>query len=373
MSRILVIEDEPNLRRNILDFLELEGFEVLEASDGQIGIDSARANKPDLIVSDISMPNMDGYNALLELRKDESSAHIPIIFLSAMADRSFVRHGMELGADDYLTKPFSYPELLAAIQARLSRQVVHETAASKELETVKKRLARVVSHEMRTPVASILMVQNLLSAQLDTLETHEIRDILDSLQAGSYRIYHLAEQLALITQLDTNTLSQKVVNEFGFATPIWTVLVAAVNLSRRFAYRNPTGGVQVDERDKTSVVICNTPSLTHAIAEIIANGLDYSPAGRDVIVSQWTRDSWVYISITDCGAGMSEDQINHAVLDFEQIDRDRNEQQGLGLGLYLARRIVEAHQGQLDVVSRPGSGTQITISLPLYEEQQTGR
>ena len=96
-------------------------------------------------------------------------------------------------------------------------------------------------------------------------------------------------------------------------------------------------------------------------------------AGRDVIVSQWTRDSWVYISITDCGAGMSEDQINHAVLDFEQIDRDRNEQQGLGLGLYLARRIVEAHQGQLDVVSRPGSGTQITISLPLYEEQQTGR
>jgi len=158
MSRILVIEDEPNLRKNILDFLELEGVEVLEASDGEIGVDSARQYNPDLIISDISMPKMDGYNALIELRKDEKSAHIPIIFLSAMADRSFVRHGMELGADDYLTKPFSYPELLAAIQARLARQVTHESLASKELETVKKRLARVVSHEMRTPVASILMV-----------------------------------------------------------------------------------------------------------------------------------------------------------------------------------------------------------------------
>ncbi len=368
MPRILVIEDEPNLRKNVLDFLELEGFEVLEASDGQIGVDSAHQHKPDLIISDISMPNMDGYNALLELRKDVSSAHIPIIFLSAMADRSFVRHGMELGADDYLTKPFSYPELLAAIQARLARQVMHESLASKELETIKKRLARVVSHEMRTPIASILMVQNLLSAQLDTLEIHEIRDILDSLQTGSYRIYHLAEQLALITQLDTNTLNQSVVREFGFATPIWTVLVAAVNLSRRFAYRNPSGGIQVDERDKTSVVVCNTPSLTHAIAEIMANGLDYSPSGRDVTVVQWARDSWVYISITDCGAGMTEDQVNHAVQAFEQIDRDHNEQQGLGLGLYLARRIVEVHEGHLEVHSRPESGTQITISLPLYQE-----
>lgn len=368
MSRILVIEDEPNLRKNILDFLEMEGFEVLEAADGQIGVDTARANLPDLIISDISMPNMDGYNALLELRKDTRSANIPVIFLSAMADRSFVRHGMELGADDYLTKPFSYPELLAAIQARLERRVVHENLASKELESVKKRLARVVSHEMRTPVASILMVQNLLSAQLDTLETHEIRDILDSLQTGSYRIYHLAEQLSLMTQLDTNTLSQKVVSEFGFATPIWTVLVAAMNLSRRFAYRNPNGGVQIDDRDKTSVVLCNTPSLTHAIAEIIANAMDFSPSGRDVTVAQWSRDEWVYISITDCGAGMTEEQIQHALQDFEQIDREHNEQQGLGLGLHLARRIAEAHYGQMEIVSRPGSGTQVTFSLPLYQE-----
>jgi len=221
---------------------------------------------------------------------------------------------------------------------------------------------------MRTPIASILMVQNLLSAQLDTLETHEIRDILDSLQTGSYRIYHLAEQLALITQLDTNMLSQAVVNEFGFATPIWTVLVAAVNLARRFAFRNPSGGVNVDERDKTSVVVCNTPSLTHAIAEIMANALDYSPDGADVKVAQWTRDQWVYITITDCGKGMTEEQVSHAVQEFEQIDRDRNEQQGLGLGLYLARRIVEAHSGQLEVASRPGFGTQITISLPLHQE-----
>lgn len=369
MSRILVIEDEPNLRKNILDFLELEGFEVLEAADGQLGVDCAREQHPDLIISDISMPNMDGYKALLELRKHESSANIPVIFLSAMADRSFVRHGMELGADDYLTKPFSYPELLAAIQARLDRRVATQNIASKELESVKKRLARVVSHEMRTPVASILMVQNLLSAQLDSLETHEIRDILDSLQMGSYRIYHLAEQLALMTQLDTNTLSEDVVSEFGFATPIWTVLMAAVNLSRRFAYRNPSGGIQVDDRDKASLVLSNTPSLTHALAEIMANGLDYSPAGRDVTVSQWARDSWVYISITDCGPGMTDEQVEQATRDFEQIDRDHNEQQGLGLGLHLARRIVEAHMGQLEIISRPGSGTQINIALPLCEKK----
>ena len=124
MSRILVIEDEPNLRKNILDFLELEGFEVLEASDGQIGVETARQYKPDLIISDISMPNMDGYNALLELRKDQPSAHIPIIFLSAMADRSFVRHGMELGADDYLTKPFNPAYVRSRVREWLLRKRV---------------------------------------------------------------------------------------------------------------------------------------------------------------------------------------------------------------------------------------------------------
>jgi len=366
MTTILVMEDEPTLRQNIAEFLSIEGYDVLQAEDGQVGLNLARERVPELIISDISMPVLDGYEVLLQLRQNPAYSSIPFIFLTAMTDRSFVRHGMELGADDYLTKPFTYPELIAAVNTRLERHKEHVRVATTELDAVKKRLSRVVTHEMRSPVASILMVQNLLSAQLDTMETHEIRAILDTLQAGSFRIYHLAEQLSFMTQLDTDTLNYDAIVSWGFESPIWSILMAATNLGRRFAHRNPNGTLQLDERDRDAVILCHNQSLTHALAEVIANALDFSPPGCDVFLSQWQRDQSVFIRVTDYGPGMTEEQLERAQQEFEQIDRDTKEQQGLGLGLHVARRVIEAHHGKLDIVSRSGAGTQVTIELPLH-------
>ena len=118
---ILVIEDEDALREELVELLRLEGYQVLEASNGLSGLQMARVNSPSLIVSDISMPQMDGFTLLDELRKHPLTEQTPMIFLTARADRSFVRHGMELGADDYITKPFTSKEITSAIQSRLLR------------------------------------------------------------------------------------------------------------------------------------------------------------------------------------------------------------------------------------------------------------
>ena len=122
MTVVLIIEDEAPLREQIVELLNFEGFGTLAAQNGRIGVDQARQHSPDVIVCDVSMPEMDGYEVLLELRKQPATSKIPFIFLTARASRSFMRHGMELGADDYLTKPFTNNELLAAIRARLDRQ-----------------------------------------------------------------------------------------------------------------------------------------------------------------------------------------------------------------------------------------------------------
>jgi DNA-binding NarL/FixJ family response regulator len=122
MKKILVIEDEPEMRRNIVTILRLEHFQPIAAENGRIGVELARKEKPDLILCDVMMPEMDGHAVLQALRADDDLATIPFLFLTAKGEKSDVRSGMNLGADDYLTKPVAKADLLNAIRARFERQ-----------------------------------------------------------------------------------------------------------------------------------------------------------------------------------------------------------------------------------------------------------
>jgi DNA-binding NarL/FixJ family response regulator len=126
MAKILVIEDEPEMRRNLLTILKLEKFQALGAEDGRVGVSLAKKDKPDLILCDVMMPNLDGYGVLQALRQDPATVTTPFIFLTAKGEKPDIRTGMNLGADDYLTKPVAKADLLSAIAARLRRQ--HEQA-----------------------------------------------------------------------------------------------------------------------------------------------------------------------------------------------------------------------------------------------------
>jgi two-component system sensor histidine kinase/response regulator len=366
MTKILVIEDEEPLRERIAECLTYEGYEVIAASDGREGVDLAMEHLPNLIVSDIAMPGMDGYQVLWEMRRKLDTATIPFIFLTAKVDRTFVRYGMELGADDYLTKPFTTDELVGTIKTRLLKQDMVSRAAARELEPIKKRLAHTVSHELRSPLASISMAQMLLSRQWTQLEPDQINDLLDTLQLGSHRLNHLVEQMVLMTQFDTEVLSREVVELYSMPIPIWSLLAGAINLARQYTYRNRNVEVKVRERDRDAVIRCHSQSLIHALAEVIANALDFSPSNVEVVVSQWKTEDSVCITVSDSGPGIPADAIARALQDFEQIDRDTQEQQGVGLGLPLAQKIIEIHGGKLELTSQPGSGTEVLIQMPLF-------
>jgi DNA-binding NarL/FixJ family response regulator len=121
MAKILIIEDEPELRDNLVEVLKLQGFETFATGDGRKGVQFAKNERPDLILCDVTMPVIDGYGVLRLLREDENIARIPLIFLTARGEQADVRAGMNLGADDYLIKPVSVDDLLSAIHARLER------------------------------------------------------------------------------------------------------------------------------------------------------------------------------------------------------------------------------------------------------------
>lgn len=158
-KKILVIEDEDQILENILELIEAEGWHPIGAENGAIGIDLAKANKPDLILCDVMMPGCDGYGVLSKLRQDSTLAGIPFIFLTAKAAKTDFRQGMELGADDYLTKPFTRSELLAAISTRLKKREVLQESYSNELKQAKQQLNYWMHHDSLTGLPNRLSLR----------------------------------------------------------------------------------------------------------------------------------------------------------------------------------------------------------------------
>ncbi|NJK53720.1 MAG: response regulator [Leptolyngbyaceae cyanobacterium SU_3_3] len=178
MSSILVIEDDAEILENIESILEIQKFETLTATDSQIGIQIAQEKTPDLIICDVTMPHLDGYSVLSQLRQHKSTATTPFIFLTGRAERADMRMGMELGADDYLTKPFTKDELLKAVVTCLqkySRLMQHYFAENERMESLEKQLQtyqeladihhallKKVSQNLRHPISNINVATYML-------------------------------------------------------------------------------------------------------------------------------------------------------------------------------------------------------------------
>ena len=169
MKRILVIEDEPEMRRNITTVLRLEKFEPLAAENGRVGVELARKERPDLILCDVMMPELDGHGVLSELRADKATASIPFIFLTAKGEKADIRSGMNLGADDYLTKPVPKADLLAAIRSRLERATQQSRSEFKPDFSSAAPLERVLGLTPRVAETLLWLAQGKTNGDIATI------------------------------------------------------------------------------------------------------------------------------------------------------------------------------------------------------------
>lgn len=189
MTQILVIEDDPTVRALLLKLLKAEGFEVLAAENGRIGVHLAQLHEPDLIICDVMMPKGNGYEVLEQLRQDPGTARIPFIFLSAKADRTDLRQGMDLGADDYLTKPFRRAELLSAIAARLAKQAAVTQPYINEMKRAAQNLSELAYRDPLTNLPNRIVVYHHLQDALKQAErSHGLLAVLYLNLAGFTQI-----------------------------------------------------------------------------------------------------------------------------------------------------------------------------------------
>ena len=361
MKKILVIEDQQLVRENIVERLNAENFDTISAENGLDGVLWAREHKPDLIICDVMMPELDGYAVLTLLRQDPGTATIPFIFLTAKADKVDLRQGMQLGADDYLTKPFTKAELLGAIAARLEKQAAVAQQSEKKLEDFRRSITDALPQELLNPLNEIFGCSQMLVEHYDSLKPQEILETAQNINTSALRLNRLVENFMMYAQVEllaTNPEEVKALRN-GYTLNHSEIIVKLSTQKAKEHYREADLIIEVEN----TIIRIAEQDLKKIIEEVIDNAFKFSEAGTPVYVKATTENDIFSLYITNYGHQMTPEQIA-SIGACRQFDRKFYEQQGLGLGLIIAKRITELHGGQLTIKSGPNSQTTVCVALP---------
>lgn len=361
MKRILVIDDEEWLREMVRLALGQRGYEIIEAPNGMTGVEAARKQLPDLILCDVNMEKMDGYATLSSLRNDDATSAIPFILMTGLADNAGMRHGMELGADDYLPKPFTLEGLYAAVEARLKKAQTVKAQAEGALEDLRLNLITMLPHELRTPLNGILSFGEILATEPASLSFEEIADMGQTIHQSARALERLIERFLVSAQLEMVMADpQKIAALRGEQTAAPGPLIEIEAARKADEFKR---GADLKLNLAAVAVPISEADLVRLVGELIHNAFKFSPPGTPVTVGLAASPEAVIFSVQDQGRGLEPEQIARAGA-FMQFGRKTHEQQGLGLGLTIARRLAQIHGGVLAIQSGQGRGTTVTVRLP---------
>jgi two-component system sensor histidine kinase/response regulator len=360
MKKVLVIDDSPEIRMILEETLGMFGFSTVSAEDGERGIALAGAEMPDLIICDVNMPKMDGFATFAKLRETESTASIPFMFLSGATDRPQVRRGMEMGADDYLTKPFTPSELLAAVNARLEKQAEIRRQSERKLDEFRGRMTLALPHELRTPLNGIMGLAGILMEDHQSMSPAEVHESAQHIHDSALRLHRLIENFLAYAQIELMLKDRNSV-----------LAQAATSITRADAAINETASEVARRHNRAeNLVVTVAPASVAAIEdnfrkiieELVDNACKFSDPESPIEVTATLRGPQYVVRITNQGRGMSPQQIA-AIGPHVQFEREKYEQQGAGLGLAIAQHLTDLNGGQFLIESMPGVNLTAVISF----------
>ncbi len=368
MTKILVIEDEAILREEMVEWLTLEDYEAIGAEDGVIGVECALKYQPGLIVCDITMPRLDGYGVFLELHANPATAHIPFIFLSARAALEDIRRGMTLGADDYITKPFTRGELLLAIETRLEKKAAQERefrgqidhleqalVQEQEERLLRAKLVGMFSHDFRNQLTVIMASATLVRDYAERLTEQRRRERMDSIEASARLLLQMLDDMLIVVQMETGSLEMK-----SESLNVGQFIQGIIEEFRIVS--GETHQLDFDCRFRDSLVV-DPRLLRQIVANLVSNAIKYSPAGSAVRITLDQRDGQYTIAVNDQGIGMPEADKQSL---FNAFRRGTNVGKiaGTGLGLAIVKQALDLLGGAIEVESEVGNGTAMIVTLP---------
>tara|TARA_B100000795_G_scaffold190817_1_gene145411 strand:+ start:43811 stop:44917 length:1107 start_codon:yes stop_codon:yes gene_type:complete len=361
MYKVLIVEDTLAIREEIYDILSMEGYDVFQAENGNIGFEIALKEHPDLIISDILMPVLNGYGMFEKLQKNKKTISIPLIFLSAKAEKEDIRVGMNLGADDYLTKPLNINDLLDAVENKIKKKliidqnIISKTAAlSKVLQNQKNELdnySHLISHELKS---SLRNISDLLTWSREDLDvTNNFKEAVVNFELMQEKVEKMEVLLSELEKYNNITAATFKNN---------TVSLDKVARSVINEIKTPDVKIKITKKlpklfvDKKMIGKVFKILLNNAIAHVDKkNGLieiDYKTTGKHYV-----------FSIKDNGVGINQKYQEKIFKMFEVIESKKS----AGVGLSIFKKIISHYNGEVSLKSKANIGTTFYFSLPITE------
>ncbi|KAB2925452.1 MAG: hybrid sensor histidine kinase/response regulator [Bacteroidetes bacterium] len=361
-ARVLLVDDETDLLEVTASILEIEGYTVLTASSVPAAMALINERAPDIIISDITMPGQSGYDLFAQVRAVPSLQQTPFVFLSAHADMESITSGKELGIDDYLTKPVDYHLLMSTIKGKLRRREQLRQDFTRQTEQFKSHLLRLISHEMRTPLTSIVGATELLSGNRTDLSDDELKSFLEMLQQSGRRLTAMVDDFLTAMKIESGEAKREADVEDELLDPR-TILE---HVREMFVRRCVAEGItmKLEHPDGYLSVRVYLPHLMEIVRRVTDNAVKFSPRGGTVTLRLASSGHGACLTVTDQGEGIPAEKQRLLFGKFAQVDREVNEQQGTGLGLFIAGRLAEANGIAVHLESAPGRGTTVVLDIP---------
>jgi two-component system, sensor histidine kinase and response regulator len=378
-SIILIVDDVPGNLEILGSLLSEAGFRISVATNGARAISVATTKPPDLILMDVSMPEMDGYEACRRLKAIPATAEIPIIFLTAHSGEDEIVRGFEAGGLDYVTKPFKAPELLARIlthiELKQSRerimgqnqelQEMNEMLARREedlriLNSMKDRFFSILAHDLRNPVSNFCQITDLLLGGGNTLGQEDRTAFLRDMHKAASNLRDLLDNILTWARSQTGRIDYR--PTLQHIAPI--ALEAASLLSSGALQKNITIRIEIAE---TMKAFFDENMIGTVFRNLISNALKFTPTGGEIMISAADQGDFAVISIADTGIGIASSDIEKLFrIDVSHTTIGTGLEKGTGLGLIICKEFLERHGGRIGAASEPTKGSTFTFTLPAH-------
>jgi len=361
-GEILVVDDNPEILESIGFLLEATGFGVKCASSAIEALCILENSQPDLILSDVKMDGIDGFEFQRMVRQNEELYQVPFIFLSALSDPLEIRKGKSSGCDDYLLKPFQPDDLIAVVEGKLFTSRKRRSFNQKELNKYCRGVIERLSHEFRTPLVAINAGAEILQMKLESSDDSQLKSLSDSILRGGQRLQRLVEDFMTLQSIESGKARE---------------LFQAHKKQERVAdlvQRSTTHLLDFILPEETKINLNIDPSLdsdnfqvellelqfVEILKRIIENSVKFAGIEKPIEISLRGDEQTISVLVRDYGPGLKDSDYNLAQELFGQISRTTKEQQGCGLGITISTWFAEINEGDL-LFHRPDSGEGLIV------------
>jgi len=353
---IFIAEDIPKNLQVLCNILRKESYRISAAGNGRQALNMIPEVRPDLILLDIMMPDINGFDVCEELQKNPKTKEIPIIFLTAKAETADIVRGLKAGAVDYITKPFNGAELLARVRTHLELKFAREEL--KELIATRDKFFSIIAHDLRNPLQFLVLSSDLLYNEYDSLTEDSRKEYVRKFYTGTNRISALLENL-----LDWSRSQRGLIECKPEKIDVHVMAVENIDLLKAHA---KSKDIRAVSRVGPGIfAFADKNMIRTVLRNLLSNAVKFTDTGGEIVIDAYREGDRVAITVSDNGVGMTPEAIDGLYrIDGSKSSIGTARERGSGLGLILCKEFTEKNNGTIDAVSEPGKGSTFTVTLP---------